>query len=152
MAKLQISVPSEKFSTTATFLTKEAPKTCKGVLKAFPLELPLIHGMMSGNESFVLMQGAKILKLQPENWVFNAIPGDVLFFYSMWGDAKYFKDNEPFSEIVFVYGRHIRLSDVSFRETAGNLFASMDGKLEEFASICKKARMEGPVKLRLEVI
>ena len=152
MSKLKISVPSERFSTTATFLDKEAPKTCKGILKAFPLELPLIHGQMSGNESFVLMEGSRTLKLQPENWVFSAIPGDVLFFYSMWGDAKYFKDNEPFSEIVFVYGRHIRLSDISFRATAGNLFARMDGPLEEFAAICKKGRMEGGIKLKLELV
>jgi len=150
MAKLKVSIPSEKFSTTVTLLDKEAPKTCKGVVKALPLEGPMIHGMMSGNETFVVMDGSKDLKLPPENWVYNVLPGDVLYFYSMWGEARYYKDNVSYSEIVFIYGRYARVSDLSLRPAACNLFGHIDAKLEEFASLCKKGRAEGPLKVRIE--
>jgi hypothetical protein len=156
MSKLKISVPSEKFTTTATLLNKDAPKTCVGVSKALPLELPLIHGAMSGNEAFVAMEGpewkGRMLKLKPENWIVSQLPGDVLYYYSWWGDGKYYKDNEEYSEIAFIYGRYVRATDINWVPAAANLFAHIDEKLEEFAAICQKVRnVTGPVKLRLEL-
>ena len=149
MTKIRISVPTEKFEMTATLLEREAPKTCRGILAALPLEGKLIHGMLSGNETFIVVDKKKKLKLGPENQVYTMLPGDIVYFYSMWGDNKYLKDNEEFTEIAFMYGRYVRTRDISMRETAANLFAHFSD-IEGFAKVSTKARREGPMKLRIE--
>jgi hypothetical protein len=78
------------------------------------------------------------------------IPGDIAYWYSMWGDNKYLRDNTEFSEIIFTYGRYTRLRDLSLREAAANLFATFDSKLAEFAAISQSAHHSGPVSLILE--
>jgi hypothetical protein len=150
MPKLRISVPSERFETTATLLHKEAPKTCSSILNALPIEGYLMHAVMSGNESALVFRGERTVKLKPENWVYAWVPGDILYFYSMWGDNKYLKDNTEYSEIVFIYGRYVRVRDLSLRETAANLFGRLDGKIEGFAKVSEKAHDKGPMKLRIE--
>jgi hypothetical protein len=150
MTKIRISIPSERFETTATLLESEAPKTCRAVLRALPIEGYLMHAMMSGNESAIVFHGKRMIKLEPENWVYGMVPGDVLYFYSMWGENKYLKDNTEYSEIVFIYGRYVRVRDLSLREAAANLFARFDGKIEGFAKASQRAHDKGPMKLRIE--
>ncbi len=150
MKKIRISVPSERFETTASLLDTEAPKTCTAVMKALPIEGYLLHAMMSGNESLVELHGRKMIKVGPENWVYSMVPGDILFWYSMWGDNRYLKDNTEFSEIVFIYGRHVRVRDLTLREAAANLFGRVDRKLEQFAAISRRVHDKGPVLLRIE--
>jgi hypothetical protein len=152
MTKIRISIPSEKFETTATLLESEAPKTCRAVFRALPIEGYLLHAMMSGNESLIELHGKRMIKLEPENWVYSMVPGDVLYWYSMWGENKYLKDNTEFSEIVFIYGRHVRVRDLSLREAAANLFARFEGNVEGFAKASKKVHDKGPMKLRIEKV
>lgn len=149
MTKIRISVPTERFEMTATLLEKEAPRTCRGILAALPVEGKLIHGMMSGNETFIVVDKKKKLKLGQENQVYTMLPGDIAYFYSMWGDAKYLKDNEEFTEIAFMYGRYVRTRDITLRETAANLFGHFTD-IEGFTKVSRKARYEGPMKLRIE--
>jgi hypothetical protein len=150
MTQIRILIPAENFETTATLLQDEAPQTCDAILRSLPLQGNMLHAMMSGNETFLVLEGEKMLRLEPENWTFKVIPGDILFWYSHWGEGKYLKDNPEFAEIVFIYGRHVQLRDLSHREAAGNLFATLDAKLSEFAKICSRIRVEGAKKILLK--
>jgi hypothetical protein len=150
--KIRIIVDPEGFETTATLLANEAPETCRAIKKILPICGPLVHGMMSGNEVFLLLPGDDTRYPGPENWVYNTIPGDVLFWHSQWGEGKYLKDNPVCAEIIFIYGRYVRLRDLSHHEVAANLFATIDSKLEAFARICQRVRNEGPRKIRIEVV
>jgi hypothetical protein len=94
-----------------------------------------------------------MLRLEPENWVYHVIPGDVLYWYSHWGEAKYLRDNPEIDEIVFIYDRYAKLRDISHHDTAANLFGriSSDSDLERFAEICRRIRKEGPKTILLEL-
>jgi hypothetical protein len=150
VTKIRILIPSEKFETTATQLNDEAPETCETILRSLPIEGLLTHAMISGNQSVIEMRDLEMVKLEPENWVYSMIPGDIAYWYSMWGDNKYLRDNTEFSEIIFTYGRYTRLRDLSLREAAANLFATFDSKLAEFAAISQSAHHSGPISLILE--
>ncbi|MHB2037328.1 MAG: DUF3830 family protein [Nitrososphaerales archaeon] len=152
MAKLSISIQSENFETTATLLEDEAPKTCKAISGVLPIEGNLMHAMISGNETLIELQGQTKVKLEPENWIFSYIPGDICYWHSLWGDGRYLKDIRDNAEITFIYGRHVRVRDLALRETGANLFARFDSKLDEFARICKKTRLEGVQKIKMELV
>ena len=143
-------VLEEHFETTATLLKDEAPKTCEAIAKILPLEGTLLHAMASGNEVLVELPD-HALRIEPENWIYNFIPGDVGFWDSHWGEGAYLKDiTTRVAEVVFIYGRHARLRNLALHETAANLFATIDKKLPEFAEICKRTRTVGPPRIRIE--
>ena len=152
MPKLRISVPSENFQSTITLLDKEAPVTCTAILKMLPIDGKLLHGTSSGNETLTELQGAQRARIEPENWVTNCLPGDVLYWYSLWGDGNNLRGKRENAELCFVYGRHVKLRDLNLRVTAANLFGSFDAKLEEFALICRKIRFDGAKQIILERI
>ena len=150
MTKLKILVSEEKFETTATLFEDDAPKTCKGILGKLPLDGTMIHAMMSGQEVFIDFRANEVIQLDPENWEFNPNPGDIFYWYSHWGEGAHIRDNPVRSEVYFIYGRHYSPRDLTGRPTTGNLFATLDGKLDEFATICKKMRLEGTKRVRIE--
>lgn len=150
MQKIRIIVPSEGFETTATLLETEAPLTCSAIWEKLPIEGRLLHAAMSGNETLMELEGEKMVKIEPENWVYNFIPGDVLYYYSHWGDEKYIRGNAEAAEITFVYGRDVRLKGAALRDTAANLFASIDSRLPEFAAVCRRVRVEGAKRVVVE--
>jgi hypothetical protein len=147
MAKIRISVPSEGFEATATLAESEAPKTCRGILGILPVEGSLLHAMSSGNETLIELQDNKKIRLEPENWVFNFVPGDILYWFSLWGDGKYLRGVRDNAEIVFIYGRNAKLRDVALRDSPANLFATIDQKVTEFAEVCRGLRTQGPKKI-----
>jgi hypothetical protein len=150
LSKITISVPAANFETTATLLEHEAPRTIRAVLDALPVEGSLLHATSSGNETLIELQGKSKVKLEPENWVYNFDPGDVLYWYSLWGDGKYLRGVRDNAEIVFIYGRNAKLRDVALRDTPANLFATMDGRIKEFADVCRGLRTSGPVRITIE--
>ena len=56
------------------------------------------------------------------------------------------------AEIVFIYGRNAKLRDVALRDSPANLFATMDGRIKEFADVCRGLRTGGPSKITVERI
>jgi len=154
MAKLRISVPSEKFEMTATLLEDEAPKTCKAIKSILPVEGPLNHAIQSGQDMNVHLKGPKQLKLERENLVYSTVPGDILYLYTWWGDEnRYVRGSKEISELILVYGRNHKLHDASLEKlTGGNLFASIDSKLDQFAAICEKVREKGVMTVRIEAL
>ncbi|MDA4112602.1 MAG: DUF3830 family protein [Thaumarchaeota archaeon] len=152
MSKLKLSIPSENFETTITLLDDEAPVTCGSIMRIMPVDGRLMHCASSGQESVIELQGEQRVRIEPENWVTNYIPGDVVYWFSQWGDMQYFKGKRINAEISFIYGRHVKLRDLNLRETSANLFGRMDSKLEEFAAISKKTRIEGVKQTLIQVL
>ncbi len=152
MTQIKVVFPDEKFEMTVDLLENEAPRTCKAVLKILPIEAKLYHAMLSGNEVLIELAGKNMLRLEPENWVYHVIPGDVLYWYSHWGEAKYLRDNPEIDEIVFIYDRYTKLRDISHHDAAANLFGriSATSDLAKFAEICRRVRREGPKTIRIE--
>jgi len=150
LSKIRISVPAEGFETTATLLDSEAPVTCGSVRKILPVEGSLLHASSSGNETLIELGGEKRVRIEPENWVFSFVPGDVLYWHSLWGDGKFLKGSRENAEIVFIYGRNVVLRDLALRATAANLFARFDSGLDEFAALSKRIRLEGAKRLVIE--
>ncbi len=151
-SKIKVIIPDEEFEMYVDLLETEAPKTCIAIQKILPLEARLYHAMLSGNEVLIELSEKNMLRLEPENWVYHVVPGDVLYWHSHWGNAKYLRDNPEIDEIVFIYDRYTRLRDISHHETAANLFGriSSSSELSKFAEICRKIRREGPKIIRLE--
>ncbi|MEM2003920.1 MAG: DUF3830 family protein [Nitrososphaerota archaeon] len=154
MNQIKVIFPDEKFEMRVDLLESEAPKTCKSVLNILPIETKIYHAMLSGNEVLVELTGKNMLKLEPENWVYHVIPGDVLYWHSHWGEAKYLRDNPEIDEIIFIYDRYTKLRDISHHEVAANLFGriSISSELSKFAEICRRIRREGPKMIRIEMI
>lgn len=152
MTQIRVIFPDEKFEMMVDLLENEAPKTCKAILEILPIESKLYHAMLSGNEVLVELTGKNMLRLEPENWVYHVIPGDVLYWHSHWGEAKYLKDNPEIDEIVFIYDRYTKLRDISHHDAAANLFGriSSNSDLSRFAEICRRIRREGPKIIRIE--
>ncbi len=150
MTKLRISVPGKRFETTTTLLEDEAPKTCRAITNGLPIQAKLLHAAMSGQVAALEMRGKRIVRIEPENSVYSTVPGDLLYWYSYWGDGERLKDLGEYSEIIFVYGRHTRLRDMTMRDVSASLFATIDGKLDLFARICKDVHDRGPVSIKME--
>ena len=149
MTSVRILVPSQNFSTTASLLENEAPKTCEGILGALPIEGLMTHASFSGNETQIEFS-KPMVKLDPENWVYNVIPGDIVYSYSMWGDKKYQRGRKEQWEIAFIYGRNAQFTDSSFRSIPVNLFGEFDPKRGGFAELCRNVFSKGPVTVRIE--
>ena len=150
MTRIKISIPRESFQTTATLLDSEAPVTCNSIQNILPVESNLKLANSSGGETFVELPAEKRIKIEPENWVFNVIPGDVLYWHSLWGDGRVLRGSRDNAEIVFIFGRNVVLRDLALRPTAANLFGHIDSGLDDFASICKRLQTEGAKKLTIE--
>lgn len=128
----------------------EAPATCRAIRDALPIEGSLIHGKVSGDEVFVPVDDDEVEPVDPENWEFNAIPRDVGYWYSYWGDGDVVRGRDPFGEIVFVYGREIRIRKGADRNSAVNLFGRVTEGFEEYAAACERVQTEGPKRVVLE--
>jgi len=153
MKQIRVVIPDENFEMCVDLLENEAPKTCNAVQQILPIKTKLYHAMLSGNEVLIELTGKNMLRLEPENWVYHVIPGDVLYWYSHWGEAKYLRDNPEIDEIVFIYDRYTKLRDLSHHDAAANLFGriSSASDLGRFADICRRIRREGPKTILLEL-
>ena len=141
--KMEIILPDDNVRAVTTLLEDEAPKTCKVIWDALPIEGKLWHGMFSGNETFIVLEGESVIKVEPENVIWHVIPGDVCYYYS-WREGKgTWKDVREFSEIVIIYGRYADVKDRSMRTVPVNLFGSITENLEGYAKAVAKIREVG---------
>ena len=144
---MEIALPNEGVRAVVTLLEDEAPKTCKAVWNALPLEGDLHHGMLSGNESFLVMKGKQMFEVEPENQVYHNIPGDVGYYWAWW-KAKGFRGYaEPFAEIIIIYGRVAEVRDSTLQKVPYNLFATVTENLKEYAKACSEMRAVGYKKV-----
>jgi hypothetical protein len=148
MAKtLVFHIVEENVSVVADLLEDRAPETCALVWDALPLEGRLVHGMYSGPELFIVLDGFP--GVADENQVHRALPGDVGYWHLDGGlHASSFKE---VAELVFVYDRGAAIKGSDGHDSWINLFAQFRmNEADAFLSVAKRSRREGPWHLRVE--
>lgn len=131
----------------ADLLEDRAPKTCELIWQRLPIEGRLIHGMYSGPELFIILDGFP--GVGPENQVSRPLPGDVGYFHQDAG--LYATSPGEVAELVYVYDRGVAIKGAEGHDSWVNLFARLqpDGA-DAFLAASKRARCEGPFTLRVE--
>lgn len=134
-------------SATADLLDDRAPKTCALVWERLPFEGRLIHGMYSGPELFIMLDG--LPGVGPENQVAHPLPGDIGYFHQ---DAGLFATSpRAVAELVYVYDRGVSIKGAEGHDSFVNLFAQFRPDTSaEFLAVSKRVRREGPWTLRVE--
>ena len=106
-----------------------------------------MHGMYSGPELFVVLPGFP--GVAAENQVQRALPGDVGYWHLDAGLHAAAPDEV--AELVFVYDRGVSIKGTDGSDSWVNLFATIRlAEADEFLSVCKRFRREGPWTLRVE--
>jgi hypothetical protein len=132
---------------TADLLDDRAPKTCALVWEHVPFEGRLIHGMYSGPELFIMLDG--VPGVGPENQVAHPLPGDIGFFHQ---DPGLFATSpNEVAELVYIYDRGVSIKGAEGHDSFVNLFAQFrPDESAEFLALSKRVRREGPWTLRVE--
>src|SRR5712692_1175026 len=147
---IRLTFVSTGESVLAEMLDEEAPQVCQQVWDLLPVEHNVIHGMYSGAEVFALLDDPK--PAARENLAQLPLPGELLYFYD--AGANVTSGNKAVAEICIVYGRGVVLRGPEGAPTYASLFARIPGDWKhdwvEFAKACRRARWEGPQRLRIE--
>lgn len=144
---LRFTFVEQGVTATADLLEEQAPQTCAAIWELLPVEGRLVHGMYSGPELFVVLDGGP--SPPPENQVHLPLPGDVGYFHHEAG--LYAQSPQAVSELVFVYGRGVAIKGPEGVDSRVSLFARL--RLDEspvFLEACRRVRREGPPTLRVE--
>ena len=134
-------------SAVADLLDERAPRTCELVWQRLPLQGSLMHGMYSGPELFIMLDGFP--GVGAENQVSRPVTGDIGYFHQDAG--LYATSPNEVAELVYVYDRGVSIKAAEGHDGWVNLFAQLrlDGA-EEFLAASKRVRREGPLTLRIE--
>ena len=147
MRTLALHIVEQGVSAVADLLVERAPRTCALIWERLPVEGRLIHGMYSGPELFVLLDGFP--GVGPENQVSRPLPGDIGYFHQEAG--LYATSPNEVAELVYIYDRGVAIKGAEGHDSWVNLFARL--RLEgagDFLAASKRARREGPFTLRVE--
>ena len=144
---LTFHIVEEQVSAVAELLEDRAPRTCELVWERLPIEGRLVHGMYSGPELFVILDGFP--GVGPENQVSRPLPGDIGYFHQEAG--LYASSPHEVAELVYVYDRGAAIKGAEGHDSWVNLFARLrpDGA-DAFLAASRRARREGPFTLRVE--
>lgn len=135
--KLEIEIDGVKF--TAKLLEKDAPKTCRTIIKILPIESEAIHQIWSGEGIYIPCEHAfERLTVQSQRENATVYPG--------YGDVGWYS---PDSEIFIVYGQ------VRWHTAEGpascNVFAKIVDNLEKLREKGIKIRKEGAKKAYIKL-
>jgi hypothetical protein len=148
--KIRLTFVTTGESAIAEMLDDEAPSVCRQVWDLLPIESNAVHGMYSGAEVFLLLEGGP--PAPAENQAQLPLPGEILYFYDPGGHVL--GPQKPAGEICIVYGRGVTLRGHEGTPAYASLFARIPGDWKydwiEFAQACRRARWEGPQRLRME--
>jgi len=144
---MKISLEKRGISCIARMLENEAPKTCEAVWNALPKSGQVYHAKYARNEIYTMVFS------QPpgvENPTITPIPGDVCFFDFESGvlDQKFKEekgvDNLPgVVDLALFYGRNNLLVNADVGVVPGNVFATLEENLVEFAKQCNDIWFSG---------
>lgn len=146
--QIQLSVEGASRPATIELYDEDAPETTDAVWDALPIEETIINGKFSGEEVFAELD-EELRGIDPENWEFNAAPRDVGYWFSQWEEGAYERDTPPLAEMVFVYGRRIRIRKGPDRPSAINLFGRIADGFDAFAEIARRTQREGEKSIAL---
>lgn len=143
--RIELFMLRQKVRAVATLLMDEAPKTCQAILGILPADFKFITCAWSGAEILTYLDPPKVLKIEPENLVWDVLPGDLCYYYMagpVTKEGSYVgTSTTDYAEIVIYYDRHAKGS-------GGNLFARITEGLEEFAKAAGRIRWGGAEMIR----
>jgi len=143
--QLRLVLPDANVTAIAELLESDAPRTCRTIWEALPLEGVLNHGIWSGPETYLMIDPA--IRIAPENQTVQTQAGEIGYYTVEGGRIVDWPDD--LSEIAFFYGRGAR-PRMPIGSVAVNLFARIIENLEGFASACDEIRRSGVTTLRVE--
>src|SRR5699024_431771 len=140
---IKITLQKRNVSCIARLLDEEAPKTCKAVWEALPQSGPIYHAKYARNEVYTMVPRFFTEDVGLENTTITPIPGDVCFFNFDSGqldqkfkEEKGIEDLPGVVDLAVFYGRNNLLLNADIGFVPGNVFASIEENLEEFAEQC----------------
>lgn len=123
---MTIKLKLDNLEFAVSLLTEAAPLTCRALLAALPIELPVIHAMWSGHQLIATPIDLRLGTV--ENPIAIPAPGDVLY-------------HQHHQEIAIVYG------EAQFREPIGPVYVTrvgrIEGDLEALAALGARVQTEG---------
>lgn len=150
---ITISLEKRGVSCRARLLDDEAPRTSAAVWDALPQSGQVYHGKYARNEIYNLVPPFAAEEPGAENTTITPIPGDVCYFNfssAELGNPGYgYREGEGSASHDFVidlavfYGRNNLLINGDVGWIPGNVFATIEEGLEEFAAACQDLWMNG---------
>ncbi len=146
LRQIELLLLKKNARAVATLLDDEAPRTCKLVWDALPLESDTHHAKWAGRELYTLVPPLGPSPGQ-ENAIIMPIPGDVLYF-----DVSPDTIDLPLAlrrqypkglvDLAVFYGRNnLLLGPAGFMP--GNLFATITDRFAAYAQACGELFREG---------
>ncbi|NLV78140.1 MAG: DUF3830 family protein [Rhodococcus sp.] len=136
----------------ARLLDDEAPRTCDAVWEALPQSGAVFHAKYARNEIYTLVPRITAAPHR-ENPTVTPIPGDVcLFDFEPWEIGNPAYGYEPGSaahaepgatDLALFYGRNNLLINGDLGWVPGNVFATVEEGLREFAVACNEMWLGG---------
>ncbi|MFD2132317.1 DUF3830 family protein [Pseudogracilibacillus auburnensis] len=147
---IKISLEKRNVSCIARLLEVEAPKTCEAVWNALPQSGQVYHAKYARNEIYAMVPRFYKEPVGMENTTVTPIPGDICFFDFESGVLdKKFKEEKGIDDLPGVvdlavfYGRNNLLINADIGFVPGNVFATIEENLEEFAKSCNDIWFSG---------
>ena len=149
---LRITLESRGVSAVARLLDDEAPRTAEAVWQALPQGGQVYHGKFARNEIYALVPAFATAEPGPENTTVTPIPGDLCYFtfdgtlenaaYGYESDSAA-RENTLLIDLAVFYGRNNLLINGDVGWVPGNVFATIEEGLGEFAAACNDVWMGG---------
>ncbi|EYT55709.1 MULTISPECIES: DUF3830 family protein [Kocuria] len=149
-----ITITLEKRGVTARarLLDDEAPRTAEAVWQALPQSGQVFHGKFARNEIYALVPAFAAEEPGPENQTITPITGDLCYFtfegvldnpaYGYEASAGT-SENRLLIDLAVFYGRNNLLVNGDVGWVPGNVFATIEEGMEEFAAACQDVWMGG---------
>lgn len=149
---LRITLEKRSVSAVARLFDDEAPKTAEAVWRALPQGGQVYHGKFARNEIYSLVPAFAVEEPGPENTTVTPIPGDLCYFtfdgvlqntaYGYETDSAA-RDHQLLIDLAVFYGRNNLLINGDVGWVPGNVFATIEEGLGEFAAACNDVWMGG---------
>lgn len=131
---MRIQVVLDILELGADLFIDAAPKTCRALLAALPMQSQVIHAMWSGH--MILATGIDLGISDLENEVSILVPGDLVY-------------HPRHKEIAIAYG------EAQFREPTGPVYVSrvgqLEGNLSALFELGSRVQLEGAKKFVLSM-
>lgn len=150
---IEISLPKHGARCVARMLDDEAPKTCKAVWDALPLEHNVFHAKYARNEIYTLVPAFSAEEPGRENPTITPIPGDVAYFsFEPWQLATPghgyeagtgYLDEPMIIDLALFYERNNLLLNPDYGFVPANIFATITEGLEDLAKASQDLWLRG---------
>ena len=120
--RIRLCFPEENIESAADLFEGNAPKTCRAIWDALPVEGELNHAIWSGPETYLMIDPS--IRIGPDNQTVQTQAGEIGYYTVPGGQIVDWP--QDLAEIAFFYGRGAR-PHMPTGPVAVNLFAESAG-------------------------